>query len=470
MEKQVKFKTLALMTVFAAFTLPGVAYAYDPDNSADVFSRPRPDFDARGVRLGSFLLFPTLTAGVGYHDNVFNVPDFAAPSEDFLFILNPTLRLNSDWSRHALNFRAESQSYFYQDFSDEDRTDWKVAMDGRFDIGGGTNIKVDANYGENTEARSTDTALLGFDLTEYSTWGAGASINHVGHRLRASLGVNYDEYDYDDVGSRFLTGAPGFRSSFCPTGGTGPLPLLAAGSQIVCNNDDRDMTQLEVVAKLGYAVSPGYALFIRGRYDERDFNSTNPWLFPGQTPSEVSDANRNHDSDGWGIEGGVDFEVTRLLSGEAFIGYAERSYDNHPFVPALTFPDTDAFTFGVDLHWYASMMTTVTFNAKRTIEDNHEIATIGGVSSGYISDRYGVRVDHELMRNFVLFGKVGFGQDEFQVSTRDDDVLTAGIGAIVMINNNLHLTASYDFVDRDSNIGAFDYTNNAFMLTLTGKL
>lgn len=464
-----KTKTLALLTALAAVSLPHAAYAFDPDKSADVMSRPRPEFDARGVRLGSFMLFPSLSAGVAYHDNVFNVNAATPASEDFLFTLTPSLKLNSNWGRHALNFHAESKSYFYQDFSSEDRTDWKVGGDARIDIFGGTNLTVDAMYEEVSEPRGTDpTGPVFFDLTEYSHWGVGGALNHVGGRFRGSLGARYDEFDYDDVAA--LVPVPFNPSAQCPNGAITPVPVQPAGVKL-CNNDDRDRAVFSAFIKGGFELTPGYAVFLRGKYNDRDFTSRNPWVFGGGQPVglEVSDQNRNHDSTGWGVDLGVDFELARLLVGEVFIGYAEQDYDRHPFLaaPAATFADTDAFTFGVNLQWYASMLTTVTFNAGRSIEDSQDVLT---GASGFISDRYGVRVDHELMRNVVLYSKVGFGQDEYQQSIRQDDILSAGLGAVFLVNNNLHVTASYDYIDRDSNLAVFDYDNNVFQLTLTGKL
>jgi hypothetical protein len=474
----VKTKTLALLTALAAVSLPQAAFAFDPDKNTDVLSRPRPEFDARGVRLGSFMLFPSLSAGVAYHDNVFNRADGAVPGpvEDFLFTLSPTLKLNSNWSRHALNLFAESKSYFYQDFSNEDRTDWKVGGDVRLDIFGGTSLTVDGLYEEVTEPRGTDPSSIALiDSTEYSHWRAGATLNHVSGRFRGSLGANYDEFDYDDVNALLVAGN---ATAQCPGPNIAPPPALPAGV-VACNNDDRDVSTINAFVKGGFELSPGYAVFVRGKFNDRDFTSANRWNFAhplnpaaifvaGQPAGlEVSDQNRNHDSQGWGVDVGVDFELARLVQGEAYIGYTEQSYDTHPFAPARTFQDTDAFTFGVDLMWYAQEMTTVTFNANRSIKDSLDVIT---GASGYISDVYGVRVDHELMRNVILYGKIGLGQDEYQQSIREDDILTGGVGAIFLVNNNLHVTASYDFVDRDSNLGAFDYTNNVFQLTLTGKL
>lgn len=464
-----KTKYLAMMTALAAVALPPGASAFDPDKSAGVTSRARPAFDARGVQLGSFKLYPSIGLGVGYHDNVFNSNGaINAAREDFLFEVTPKLQLNSDWGRHALNLHAQSRSYFYQDFSDEDRTDWKVSGDARLDIFGGTNFVLDANYGESTEPRGSDPVAAGdfFDQTEYSEWGVGGTLNHSGGRFSGSLGVRYNDKNFDDV-AKFQSNADPTTSQ-CPDGTTAPAARPIG--TIICNNDDRDVAVLSAFAKLGYEVSPGYSVFLRGKYNDRDFTAKNPWFFPangGVNNLEVDDTNVNRDSQGWGVDLGVDFQLTRLITGSAFIGYTEQDYDNHPRVAALTLADTDAVSFGVDFEWYASMLTTVTFGAGRTIEDTTDVLTN---ASGYISDRYRLRVDHELMRNVLVYGKVGFGQDDYQQSVRQDDIFTAGLGATFFINNNLDLTASYDYLSRDSNLGAFEYDNNIFRLTLTGKL
>ena len=457
-----KFKSLALASVFAAVALPHAALALDPDMTMDVYSRPRPDFDARGVRLGSFMLYPTLALGVSYDDNVFNLPDSAGANvqEDFAFTVNPALNLRSNWSRHAFNIMAESVSFFYQDLDDEDHTDWGVKGDARFDITGSTNFAVDAHYKAASEDRSISQDVITslFERGDLDTWGVGASINHRANRFRGSIGVRYDDYDYEDVTRLTANTVAVGANAFCPTG-------LLVGQFLTCNEDDRDFNQVEVSAKVGYEVSPGYALFIRGRYDERDYDSANPSFAGG----ELDDANRNKDSEAYSVEGGVDFELTRLLTGEVFVGYTNREYDAHPTVPALSFADTDAFTWGVDLNWYPTMMTTVSFDASRKIEESND-STLASSTSGIISDRYGVRVDHELLRNLVIYGKIGFGSDEFEATTREDDLFIGGLGAVFLINNNLHLSASYDYVDRDSNNALLDMTDNAFRLSLTGKL
>jgi hypothetical protein len=421
-EIKVRFKTLVMSTVLSAFVLPGGALAFDPDNDAEVMSRPRPEFDAVGVPVGSFMFFPTLTAGVEYTDNVFNVPEGFGEVEDFIFSLTPAAKLKSNFSRHALNFTAEAISLFYNDFGSEDRTDWGVGADGRIDIARGTDIAGEIHYRDAHEARASEDLILIAEPVAYTIFGGAAAINHSSGHFRGSVGATYDEFDFDD------------------SVGFGPI-----------NNDDRDRSVTEAYAKLGVAVSPGTGVFVRGRWNQRDYDAA------------VDDFGFNHDSDGWAVEGGLDFEVTRLLVGEIYGGYTEQSYDDAAFAP------TDTFVYGAGLKWFPSLLTTVTLKAKRSIEES-SVSILFASASGYISDDVSLQIDHELLRNFIVWANAGYGQNDYQEILRNDDILTAGLGAIFLINNNLHLNASYRIVDRSSDDPFFDYSNNSFTLSLTGKL
>src|SRR4249919_203675 len=70
-------------------TAPGVTVA----------SRARPDFDAPGVRVDSFVLHPLWEQGLGYDDNVFGSSDGQRGS--WVVGTHPSLLVGSDWSRNS---------------------------------------------------------------------------------------------------------------------------------------------------------------------------------------------------------------------------------------------------------------------------------------------------------------------------------------------------------------------------------
>lgn len=416
----------AIATLGALFASLGVARADDPpDTTADVLERARPEYDARGIRMGSFFLYPALTAGGGYTDNVFN--DVASVG-DYFYSLAPQLKLQSSWSRHELSLTADAKSYWFSEQGSEDRTDWRLGAAARIDIVRGSDIKFDADIAQIYEARGTDLVggLAAGDAAEPTQYGRthfGAEIGHTFNRVRISVGGGLTAFDYEDV-PRVLPAVPDFF-----------------------NNDDRDRTVTDVFAKIAVKASEDTAVFLRGRIDDHDFDAL------------VDDDGFNRDSSGTGIDGGFEFRMTHVLVGEIFAGYTLRSFDQP------TFDDANELAFGAGLKWFPSMLTTVRFDAARTVEDTSITA-----ASSFVSTRGSVGLDHELLRNFILSGRVGFENAEYLGIGRDDDILSGSLSGRYLINNSFHLDAGWQYVDRSSTALPFEYSTGQFQLSLTGKM
>jgi len=418
---------IASVTLLAFLTGAPHALANDPDggSSADVLTRARPEYDAAGVRVGSFFLYPALTAGFGYSDNVFNDSSNVG---DYFYSIGPELRFQSAWARHALNLAMSAKTYSYSNQGSEDRTDWNISGDTRIDIVRGTELKADVHFIRAHEPRGTDLTggLVAGDPaepTELSRAGFGAEFGHTLNHVRLSVGASLEAIDYEDT------------------------PRVAPAAPAFFNNDDRDRTVSEFFAKAAVEATQDTALFLRGRVDDHNFDAT------------VDDDGFNRDSSGWGIDGGVEFSMTHVLVGEIFAGYESRSYDDPAFVGA------DELAFGAGLKWFPTMLTTVTIDGARTIEDTSITA-----ASGYVSTRGRVGVDHELLRNFVLSGRLGYENATYQDVVRNDDILTGSFSGRLLINNNLHFDAGWEFIDRNSSSLPFEYSTGQFQLSLTGKL
>ncbi len=421
-------KLVVFAAVFAgALSLaPTLALANDPDEAetADVVTRPRPDYDARGIRMGAFYLYPSLAAGAGYSDNVFNT--HTGTVADTFFTADPQLRLRSNWAQHALNVTAEAKSYWYDQQSSENRTDWNVSVDGRIDISRGSDISGEVHYKDFHEQRGTD--LVGglgagdpAEPTSLSVFGGSLALNHTFNRLLVSTGASVDDISYRNT------------------------PVVGGGPAI--DNHDRDRAVAEVFAKATYEVTPDTGLFVRGAWNDHNFKTA------------VDDFGFNHDSTGWKIDSGVHFSMTHLLIGELFAGYQAQNY------ASAAFKSTNGLSFGADLKWFPTMLTTVSFEGARTIEDT----SITG-SSGYVSTRGQVSLDHELLRNIILSGKIGYETADYQDISRQDDIVSAQVDGVYLINNNFHFDAGWRYVDRNSADAAFTYTTNNFFLALTGKM
>jgi hypothetical protein len=127
--------------------LPSISVAqqyYDPGLIQKTIDRRPVKYQSPGVRLGSFLLNPGAELGWESNDNIFYRENIRI--SDNIIHIGPWLTLKSDWSRHALNFRAYADIGRYNDFGSEDYDDWGTSLDGRVDVKRGSAFRYTAAY------------------------------------------------------------------------------------------------------------------------------------------------------------------------------------------------------------------------------------------------------------------------------------------------------------------------------------
>jgi hypothetical protein len=213
------------------------------------------------------------------------------------------------------------------------------------------------------------------------------------------------------------------------------------------NNDDRDRSTNRFSGKASWEMWSDASLFVRGTHMSTDYVAA------------VDDDGVNRDSSEFVLDGGVEFAISHVLNGEIAAGTSQKTFVD----PSLT--AMSGANVNIKLKWYPSMLTNVTIDGGRS---NEETSVTG--SSGIVSTRGGVTVDHELLRNVILSGRVSYENDAFAESTRNDDVLRGSVSGRFLLNNEFHLDAGYEFVDRTSSDLPFAYSASQFQLSLTGKM
>lgn len=384
-----------------------------------VMERARPDYDQVGLRLGAFMLYPSLRGGIGYDDNVYNVN--TGETSDEFYTLGVGAALKSGWSRHAFNASFNTRSIFYASENDENHTDIHANAEVRLDMTRSTNFVIEGRYDRQAEERgSPDLPGFADEPTEFSIAGAALTFNHAFNRLTVSAGTRFDIWTYEDV------------------------PIVGGGT---FNNDDRDRDVWGFFAKAAFEFSPGYNMFVRSIWNQRDYDTA------------VDDFGFNRDSDGYQAVGGIEFELTRLLVGEIYAGYSSQDYDD----PALL--DADGFSFGAGLEWYPSMLTTVHLDASTTVEET----TIIG-ASGYLSRRASFGIDHELFRNVILSSRISYTNNDYEGVAREDKIWATRAGLRYLLNRHFEVDFAYHYSDRDTNAAGQDYTTHVLELQLVGKI
>src|SRR5471032_1738169 len=74
-------------------------------------------YQANGVPMGGFRLYPSIGVGANYDDNVYRTQ--TAAKSDFYFEENPGFSLQSQWGRHQLNIHAAFDAFQYSSLTNE---------------------------------------------------------------------------------------------------------------------------------------------------------------------------------------------------------------------------------------------------------------------------------------------------------------------------------------------------------------
>ncbi|HXH25510.1 MAG TPA: outer membrane beta-barrel protein, partial [Vicinamibacterales bacterium] len=223
-------------------------------------------------------------------------------------------------------------------------------------------------------------------------------------------------------------------------------PAAGAGE---INNDDRDRDVYVLALRAGYEIVPRFEAFVRGSYNVRDYEA------------RLDDFGIDRDSDGYELAVGTQVDLTGITFGEAYVGYRQQAYDDRRL------DKIDGITFGARLTSNITPLTTVQLFVDRDIEETSIVA-----AEGFWSTSVRATVDHELLRNLILSGALGYGWNDYQGADRDDDTIRATIGANYLMNRYLTVGVAYDFEWRESRgrAAGVDYTVNRILLKVTGHL
>jgi hypothetical protein len=397
-----------------------------PLRGQTVTDRPRPLFDPLGLRIEEFFLYPRLELDEAFNDNIFATS--TGTKGDFISSLRPRADLVSNFGQHGFTVSAGANIGWHASHSTENYQDAFTSVDGHYDIDQGRQILAGAEIDRLHVARtSPDFPGNAAAPPIYTTYGA-----HLGYTQNL-LPVVYQG------------GLSVSRSEFQS------VPAVGGG---LVNQSDRNATTYTLALRGGYQLGPNYQVFTRATGNFRDYDHG------------ASATNPRRNSAGYHVDAGahVDFGV---LFGEAYVGYLEQDYQNRIYRPIR---GIDA---GGKLVWNITGLTTLQFNAERTVQDiSQEVFGAGFTSPGYLHSMVGLSVDHEVLRNLLLNARAAYINDDFKGVDRVDNGFDVGAGAKFLLRRDLYLGASYTYGHRDSSgmQAGSPYSQNIFMLRLATQL
>jgi hypothetical protein len=364
-----------------------------------VRERVIPGYEVIGIPVGSFRLYPALTATARYDDNIFALD---APRNSALVLrASPNARLQSNWARTSLTLSANADIDRVPAYESENAEAVDASAYLTHDLGADTRVRAYARDRSGREARDAQST---FALTKrpiaFRAQTAGLAVAQRFAKARLSAQFGIVKSNFDD--GRFAGGA-------------------------VLDQDYRDSTLKRAILRAELVQSPSLGYFVQGTLDDTDYRQPAlPGLARGSQSTEIL--------------AGARFDLPVLMRGEISAGYLNAKYQG------VLFRKFSGLAVATRLQMFPTQLTTITLTGQRRVND-------AGLpnSSGYLETSVGLQVDHELLRALVLGAYGRSERNSFNDIDRQDRRVGAGVSADYRANRFLSFRLTFDHLDLRSN-------------------
>jgi len=367
---------------------PNLPLEFDRGRNIGVLQRERPEYQALGITVSSFKLYPKIEAGIGFSDNAYQIAG-GSVSDGFV-MLSPSVTASSTWAVHQLTLDASYRGKRYFSETPRNENNYSVGANGRLDITRSWTLDTQLRTARNTEPRASAASPQdAIESVQYQQSSGGISTTFSGARVRGQMTANFDTLSFGDV------------RNF----GGGILDLR-----------NRNQTVLRTTGRGEFAVSPDTSLFAQVGYTDTRYDRPLAFRLANRDSNEVN------------VLGGATFDLSALIRGAVGIGYVDRRYD------APIYKDLSGLATEAKVEYFPSQLTTVGLTVRRTVQDSYFFN-----SSGYFATAGALRVDHELLRNLLLNAQVAYEVDDFKDNFGTIKVLRASAGGRYLLNREFGL-------------------------------
>lgn len=392
------------------------SFSIEPDPATD--RRPErlariDPYDATGVKLGSFILYPEAEIGAGGFNNLLRAAQDRR--DEIALEVRPGVRAVSTWGVHAIELGARGLASFHSELPSEDDRAWTIEGRGRLDITRRTNIEASLSHDVAQETRGTINSRSGFGgRPDVTTDRLGAALNHRFNRLRLQLRGAVTERDH------------------------APDPGLAI------SNDDRDATLQEAAIRASWDFKPELSVFGEGGRDERDYRS-----------ASRGDGLRR-DSSGERYRAGVSFGNTgQVLRGEVSVGSLTQRFEDERL------REISGVVVDANVAWRMSPHSSLLISARTDVGES----TVAG-SGGALVRSVGGEVRHAFRRHLVGAAGIRLTRADYAgIDLVEQDVTTTA-GLEYFMSREATLFGRFAHVDYTTSAPASDYTADEVRLGL----
>lgn len=341
-----------------------------------------------GIRVGSFVLKPSITQSLGYERNR---SGGSATSRTFS---QTELKgsLVSDWSRHQLSIEADG--LYQRNIGGTGETEPRARLDAdlRLDLSDDTIANLTAGYEFERESSTDPNAVDGASVQSgVHAYTAGARVTRDFGLIRGTIGADVERTIYGSA-------------------------KLADGSSLSLS--DRNNTRGTLTGRIGYELSPALIPYLEASVGRSFYDEKRDSL--GYERSATTLGGRT----------GVEIDMGEKLRGDLGIGYKRATFDDARLA-AL-----GALALDGTVQWSPQRGTELRLGLGTEIEPS----TAAG-QSGYVSYAATVGLTHELRDNLVARLSAAYTLRDFKsAGSRNQDIYTAGAGLTWNINRWLAMT------------------------------
>ena len=355
------------------------AKAFGQDRPVEVPETMVETLDPAGVRAGSFVLYPRITADTRYDTNIYNQADGRS---DTIIVARPSVRLSSDFPRHSLDLTAAAEARRYADTKEENSNQWSLQAHTRLDLADRFFLATTMGAARRIERRGTfGDQFFTDEPVSYNEFAAGAQFGRSGGIIDWRVNAATRKLSYND----------------------------AALGGVAIDESSRNVRRDSAGLRIGYHSSPDLGFYVQINGNQLRYR-----------------VNSIRDSQGLSLLGGVSYQVTDLVNIEAAVGYVMQDSDD----PAER--GIKAFDFNLHAAWTPASRAKFELVAQRSVErspfeDTSSVlrTTITGDASVAIGSR-------------MLVGlEIGVVQNDYRGSDRRDTRYSAEVIARYLITPKL---------------------------------
>jgi hypothetical protein len=363
---------------------------------------------------GPLQVIPQVSARVGYDDNIFASESNEKSSTKVIVSPSVQLKAEQGLNEYSVNYAITQGNY--QDSSADNYTDHQVSGRAFFDFNIRNRLELLAGYLDTHEDR-------GSGLNQ----GLNATVNDVPI-----------EYHVNSLQGTYEFGGKNAK---------GRIKFVAG---IQDREYDNFRTQTEVKNRqtrnasvtFYYRVMPKTSLLFEVRNKDIDYDLSTVSLDSSELKYLL----------------GATWDATAKTSGTVKFGYAEKDFDS------AAREDDDGVSWELSMRWSPKSYSVVDISTDKKAEETDGTGNYIDMTS---LDLQWTHAWSDIWRSRLYYGA---SNSDYVSSTREDDLISYGLGVDYDVRRWLNFGVDYVYSERDSNQANLDYERNTIFLTVQGSL